>query len=257
MGLRWKPAERFPGDALSLECDPRAWIGGDRGVVRPRGWAPGGLGIARVGAVSQCRGVRLMWILGWVGLISVLGCRPAETAAPPAISPGPVRAGAAAQATSGPVAAGGAGPRTAASGEPQYHLDHAQPKLATVRLYVGPKQVDAEVCRSITEIATGLMFRSGIGADETMLFVFGRPHRPAFYMKNVPFDISAAYIDSEGVIQEIVALKRMDETSVPSRFDTIQFVLEAAPDFFERNGIGPGTLIRSSAGSLKETFRMR
>ena len=111
--------------------------------------------------------------------------------------------------------------------------------------------------RSLTEIATGLMFRPEIGPDDGMLFVFGRPHRTEFYMKNVQFDIAAAYIDPEGVILEIVQLKKQIETPVPSKADNVQFVLETAPDFFSRNGLGPGTLIRTKRGSLKESFNLK
>ncbi|HTH49976.1 MAG TPA: DUF192 domain-containing protein, partial [Candidatus Limnocylindria bacterium] len=104
------------------------------------------------------------------------------------------------------------------------------------------------------QVATGLMYRAGIGPNDAMLFVFGGADRRSFYMKNVPFDIAAAYIDSEGVVKEIVQLKKMDETAVPSQSDAIQFVLETAPDWFTRNGVGPGTLIRAERGSLREVF---
>ena len=34
----------------------------------------------------------------------------------------------------------------------------------------------------------------------------------------------------------------------------IQFVLEAAPDYFTRNGFGPGTLIATDRGGLAQTL---
>ena len=161
-----------------------------------------------------------------------------------------------------PPASGAAAPTktasaaTAKSGgsEPYYHLDQAQPKGPTSPLWVGAAEVPAEVCASLQQVATGLMFRTGIGTNEAMLFVFGGTDRRSFYMKNVPFDIAAAYIDAEGVVREIVHLKKQDETPVPSQSEAIQFVLETAPDWFTRNGVGPGTLIRSERGSLREVF---
>lgn len=134
------------------------------------------------------------------------------------------------------------------------HLDQAQPKLPTLRLWIGAKEMDAEVCRTQTQISTGLMFRPGIAEDEGMLFVFSQPHEVAFYMKNVDFDIDAAYINGAGVIQEVVRLKRRDETPVPSASRDIQFVLETAPGWFERNGIGAGGLVKTPRGSLREVF---
>lgn len=117
--------------------------------------------------------------------------------------------------------------------------------------------MNAEVCTTLSQISTGLMFRPGIGTNEGMLFVFGAPNRRSFYMRNVDFDINAAYIDDEGVIQEIVTLHKRNEEPVPSASDRIQFVLETAPDWFTRNGIGVGTLIRTEAGGLKETLARR
>ena len=141
-----------------------------------------------------------------------------------------------------------------ANATPIYHLDRAQSKLPTLKLWVGPKELETEVCLTREQLATGLMFRPGIGENEGMLFVFGEPQQTAFYMKNVSFDIDAAYIDSEGTITEIVRLKKMDATPVPSKSYGIQFVLETAPGWFERNGIGVGGLVKTSKYSLREAF---
>lgn len=141
-----------------------------------------------------------------------------------------------------------------ADDEPVFHLNRAQPRLSTVKLWVGPHEVEAELARTLTQIATGLMFRPSIGPEETMLFVFGSAQSRAFYMKNVPFDIAVAYLDPEGVIQEIVQLKAQDQKPVPSKSDRIQYVLETAPDWFQRHGVGPGTLLRTDKGSLADTL---
>jgi len=134
------------------------------------------------------------------------------------------------------------------------HLSHAQPKLATIKLWVGPKEIEAEMCLTLQQLATGLMFRPEIAENESMLFVFPVPQGAAFYMKNVSFDIDAAYIDADGLITEIVRLKKMDQTPVPSKSQVIQFVLETAPGWYERNGIGVGSLVKSSKRTLREEF---
>lgn len=144
----------------------------------------------------------------------------------------------------------------AAPETPHFHLDHAQPKLPTVKLWIGPKEVDAEMCVTRAQISTGLMFRPGITNDETMLFVFPQAQQVSFYMKNVGFDIDAAYIDSTGVISQIVRLKKMDETPIPSTSSDVQFVLETAPGWFERNGIGVGALVKAMRRTLREEFRL-
>jgi uncharacterized membrane protein (UPF0127 family) len=184
--------------------------------------------------------MRLLWLLAW-GMAGLLaGCGDAPKA-------GGTTNAVVAVATSSSAA------KTNAT-EPHFHLDHAQPKGPTAKLWIGATEVQAEVCATLQQVATGLMYREGIGPNEAMLFVFGGTDRRSFYMKNVPFDIAAAYIDAEGVVQEIVQLKKQEETPVPSQSDAIQFVLETAPDWFTRNGVGPGTLIRAERGSLREVF---
>lgn len=134
------------------------------------------------------------------------------------------------------------------------HLPHALPRLPSVRLWLGATEVEAEVCLTLQQVATGLMFRDRIGTNEAMLFAFRRPDQRAFYMRNVKFPIAAAYINSEGVIEEIVQLKAGEETPVPSKSSNIQFVLETAPDYFERHSLKPGVLVTTAQGRLRETL---
>jgi uncharacterized membrane protein (UPF0127 family) len=141
------------------------------------------------------------------------------------------------------------------SGQP--YLNHAQPKLRTVRLWIGAKELTSEVAMTMREISTGMMFRKEIGENEGMLFVFGRPHRASFYMRNTVVPLSAAYIDPNGAILEIRELKPLEEAPVTAGSDQVQFVLETKLGWFEKNGIAPGTIIRTEAGSLTDTFLTR
>lgn len=138
-----------------------------------------------------------------------------------------------------------------------FHLARAQTNLPIVKLLIGPHELDAELCTTVTQVATGLMHRKGIGTNDAMFFVFAIGQQRSFYMKNVPFPIAAAYIDSDGIIQEIVQLKAMDATPVPSKSERIQYVLETAPDWFARNGVGVGALVTVPAGELRATLARR
>lgn len=140
------------------------------------------------------------------------------------------------------------------SGEPVFYQAKAQTGLQRVKLLMGAVETQSEMCYTVTQIATGLMHRHSIGTNETLLFVFGTGQERSFYMRNVPFEIDVAYIDVEGVIQEIVRLKALDEKGVPSKSSRIQFVLEAAPGYFTRNGLGVGTLIQTDLGSLNQSL---
>lgn len=152
------------------------------------------------------------------------------------------------QASNGPANASA----TTAPAQPvQYHLNRAQPKLRTVKVWLGPKEVEAELAVTLTEISTGMMFRTNMPDNTGMLFVFAGPRQREFYMKNCLVSISAAYIDTEGAIAEFVELHPGVEKPVPSKSHQIQYVLEMPKGWFERNQISTGTVINTSQGPLK------
>jgi uncharacterized membrane protein (UPF0127 family) len=134
------------------------------------------------------------------------------------------------------------------------HLNHAQPKLRTMKLWLGAKEIAAELAITKVQIMTGMMFRKEMGEDEGMLFVFAQPQKAAFYMRNTYVPLSVAYIDTQGVIAEIHDLEPLNENPVFAKTDNIQFVLEMRRGWFERNGIATGAVVRTEHGSLPETF---
>ena len=183
--------------------------------------------------MSHCAGmVRVFCMAGLVsGLLIGAGCQKSNTAAPVVPPPVPV-----------------------VSPPAPYYLDHAQPKLPTLKLWLGAHEITAEGAVTQTQIATGMMYRKEMGENEGMLFVFGRAHRAAFYMKNTYVPLSAAYIDSDGTILEIKDLKPLDETPVEAGTDRVQFVLEMNQGWFERHNVAPGAVIRTEYGRLMDAF---
>lgn len=87
-----------------------------------------------------------------------------------------------------------------------------------------------------------------------MLFLLPFPMRADFWMKNCPESISAAYINTDGVIEEIHHLEKNDTNGVFASTDDIRFVLETSDGWFDRHHIPAGTLIRTEKGSLAQTF---
>ena len=130
----------------------------------------------------------------------------------------------------------------------------AQPKLPTVKLYVGTNELITEIARSSYQLQTGMMFRKSMEENEAMIFVFSQPSKASFYMRNTSVSLSAAYIDSEGVIREIHDLKPFDETPVDASTDQIRYVLEVRQGWFDRRQIKPGIAVGTERGSLAETF---
>jgi len=107
------------------------------------------------------------------------------------------------------------------------------------------------------QIATGMMFRKEMGENQGMLFVFLRPHRTAFYMRNTYIPLSCAYIDPEGTVLELHDMKPLDESQITAKSDDIQYVLEMKQGWFARNNIAVGTVIRTEIGPLRDTFFRR
>ena len=137
------------------------------------------------------------------------------------------------------------------------HLNHAQAKLPTLKLWLGNAEVEAEQALSLEQISTGMMFRKDMGENEGMLFVFGRPHRTSFYMKNTTVPLSCAYVDTEGTILEIHDMKPLDETPIEAKSENILYVLEMKQGWFQRHNIGVGTVLRTERGSLPHTYPQR
>lgn len=178
-------------------------------------------------AVSQARGMRSVWVPFLMMAIFVAGC-----GQPPVGSP-------------------------VAAQSPPSSPTQAQPKLSTIKLWLGPKEITAEQALTPKQVETGMMFRKELGENEGMLFVFSRPSRVAFWMRNTLIPLSCAYLDPEGRILEIHEMKPLDETTIRASSDQIQYVLEMNPQWFARNNIGTGTVVRTERGTLAETYSRR
>lgn len=131
------------------------------------------------------------------------------------------------------------------------------PRLPTLRLFVGANELKTELALTELQIRTGMMFRTNVVEDEAMLFVFPNPHQVGFWMKNVVVPLSCAYIDPDGVILELHDMEPQEVRPIQSASDRVQYVLETKRGWFERHGVKPGVLIRTERGTLQETFFQR
>jgi uncharacterized membrane protein (UPF0127 family) len=151
-------------------------------------------------------------------------------------------------------------PAAPAAIDPKYgHLTHAQPKLPTVKVWLGSEELITEIARDRVQIATGMMFRTNLAENEAMIFVFPPAEigPKSFYMRNCTVPLSAAYISPDGTIVEIVDLQPGNEIGVESKATNLQFVLEVPQGWFQRHNIKPGAVLRTERGSLQETFFRR
>ena len=131
---------------------------------------------------------------------------------------------------------------------------HAQGRLATIRLWLGPAEVSAEMALTPEQVETGMMFRTNLDENSGMIFVFAQPSQVAFWMKNCTVPLSAGYIDPQGELREIHDLEPQNTNSVVAHSDDIQFVLEVNQGWFQRHQVGTGVFVRTERGTLQDTF---
>ena len=143
--------------------------------------------------------------------------------------------------------------------DPRGYLLHAQPRLPTVKVWLGREEMLAEIAIAPVEIATGMMYRTNMTESAAMLFVFSDANigPKNFYMRNCFVPLSAAYITPDGVIAEIIDLQPGDERGVQSQSSNLQFVLEVPQGWFTRHNVRTGMVVRTERGSLRETFIRR
>jgi uncharacterized membrane protein (UPF0127 family) len=130
----------------------------------------------------------------------------------------------------------------------------AQPKLQTIRLWLGTEELTAEMALSPVQRQTGLMFRTNMDEMDGMIFVFPSPYQVGFWMLNCPLPLSCAYITPNGAIAEIHDLHSYDTNAVVATATDIQYVLEVNQGWFGRHHIATGTIVKTERGTLQETF---
>lgn len=101
-------------------------------------------------------------------------------------------------------------------------------------------QVRVEVADTASERETGLMYRSHLGEDAGMIFVFRDPARLSFWMKNTEIPLDMIFADADGKIVGIVA-DAAPYTLTPRGVDAeSSYVLEVNGGFAARHHIATG-----------------
>ena len=147
-----------------------------------------------------------------------------------------------------------AAPETAAA---RQWPTRAQPKLRTIKVWLGAEEMTAELAVTPEQLTAGMMFRSNLEENAGMLFLLGRPSQPTFWTKNCPLALSAAYIDPAGIILELHDFQPQSTNLVAATANNVQYVLETRSGWFEQHHIGSGMLIRTERGSFPDTFSTR
>lgn len=121
--------------------------------------------------------------------------------------------------------------------------------FAKKKITVGTKTFVVEVAESPQQHERGLMFRTKMGEEEGMLFIFRNEETRFFWMKNTLIDLSIGYFDKNGVlvdIKEMVSGKGIADTQLPSypSAKPAKYALEMNKGWFDKNKITIGTKLK-------------
>ncbi|MCX7836301.1 MAG: DUF192 domain-containing protein [bacterium] len=115
------------------------------------------------------------------------------------------------------------------------------------KVRIGTTEAWLEIADEADEIQRGLSYRYEMDWNRGMLFCFPNAERRGFWMRHCYFDIDLAYLDSNGVIQQILLMKAEPIGTPSSRLkiyysdsDAIQYVIEMNAGWFEANQIKVG-----------------
>jgi hypothetical protein len=103
--------------------------------------------------------------------------------------------------------------------------------------------VNAEIADTPALREKGLMFREFLNESEGMLFVFEKEIDLNFWMKNTLIPLDIAYIDKNGIINEIYSMKPLDVSIIYNSIKPAMYALEVNSGWFSRHKIKTGSKI--------------
>ena len=118
---------------------------------------------------------------------------------------------------------------------------------ASIRGAFGTARFDIAVADTNQERAKGLMFVEQMATMQGMLFVYERPQRVSFWMRNTLIPLDMIFVDANGVIANIHSMAQpLDETPIFGGTD-IQYVLEINGGLSDRLGLQVGDEMQHSS----------
>jgi uncharacterized protein len=131
---------------------------------------------------------------------------------------------------------------TAALAVPAAAQSGPQARLPTVQLRAGMHLIVAELAQTPAQQATGMMFRTTMGANEAMLFTDEQPSVRCFWMRNTLIPLAIAFLQDDGTVVNIAEMQPRSEDSHCSKAP-VRHALEMNAGWFAKRGIKPGSRI--------------
>ena len=132
-----------------------------------------------------------------------------------------------------------------AQSKPQLDLPREQ-------LSAGLHRIDAQVAATPSERQIGLMLRAEMPSYEGMLFVFDEPAVQCFWMKNTLLPLTAAFVDDQGHIVNLVDMQPQTTASHCSSAP-VRYVLEMNQGWFAQRHIAAGARLSGARFAAPST----
>lgn len=108
---------------------------------------------------------------------------------------------------------------------------------------VADRALKMEIANSPSTRATGLMYRTKLGEDEGMLFVFPRPDYLSFWMKNTLIPLSIGYFSEDMRLLESFDMKPNQTEEVYNARKPAMYALEVNQGWFAKHKIGKDAVL--------------
>lgn len=120
---------------------------------------------------------------------------------------------------------------------------------------MGGKELQLQLALAPNEQQRGLMYRKKLAKGHGMLFLFEKPERRGFWMRNTSIPLDIGYFNAEGRLLEVRKLFPYNELTVSSASNRVLIAVETNRGWYEANGVGKGARIDIKA--LKSAIERR
>lgn len=135
----------------------------------------------------------------------------------------------------------------ALSGQPGLAQQECRPGHVDLRGDWGSHGFSVELADTPEAHARGLMFRTELGADAGMLFIYDRPRPVSFWMKNTLIPLDMIFVNPAGVVTKVHAQAIPGDLRPIAGPDDTLYVLEIPGGRAAELGIVPGSELRHPA----------
>jgi len=122
-----------------------------------------------------------------------------------------------------------------------------QTDAVTLRGDWGQARFNVEIADTVEERARGLMFRESLPRSSGMLFLYERPQRLSFWMKNTLIELDMIFLDATGTVRAIHERAQPGDLQPKVGGSDLMAVLEINGGLSQALGIDVGSQMRHPA----------